>query len=99
MSEKLFVLIDVGYGEEEHIFKSGEKMTSDEVVEILNNQQATIIELQKIVIDLKDDKNQLHKVIIKLTQEVAELKTRNAVLSSKLNQIPKSIKMSWLEDE
>ena len=40
-----------------------------------------------------------HTENIQLRQEVAELKTRNAVLSSKLNQIPESIKREWLEDE
>ena len=73
------------------------RLHSEQVVDTLNEQQATIIELQEIIIELKDDKNQLHKVISKLRQEVAELKTRNAVLSSKLNQIPKSIKEVWLE--
>ena len=69
-----------------------------EVVGLLNEQQSTIIELQEIIIELKDDKNQLHKVISKLRQEVAELKTRNAVLSSKLNRIPKSIREVWLDE-
>lgn len=68
-----------------------------DICNVLNEQQSTIMELQEIIIDLKDDKNQLHKVISKLRQEVAELKTRNSVLSSKLNQIPKSIKRDWLE--
>lgn len=70
---------------------------AEEIVDVLNEQQATIFKLQEIIIELKDDKNQLHKVISKLRQEVAELKTRNSVLSSKLNQIPKSIKEVWLE--
>ena len=73
-------------------------MSQDDVVVCLNEQQEKIIELQEIIIDLKDDKNQLHKVISKLRQEVAELKTRNAVLSSKLNQIPKSIREVWLDE-
>ena len=32
-----------------------------DICNILNEQQSTIIELQEIIIDLKDDKNQLHK--------------------------------------
>ena len=63
----------------------------EEIVEVLNNMGDRID-------DLEDDKEQLHKVISKLRQEVAELKTRNAVLSSKLNQIPKSIKEVWLDE-
>lgn len=63
----------------------------EEIVEVLNNMGDKID-------NLKDDKNQLHKVISKLRQEVAELKIRNAVLSSKLNQIPKSIKEVWLDE-
>ena len=62
----------------------------EEIVEVLNNMGDKID-------DLKDDKEQLHKVISKLRHEVAELKTRNSVLSSKLNQIPTSIKEVWLE--
>lgn len=62
-----------------------------ELLDLLNDQQATIIEL-------KDDKNHLYKAIIKLRQEVAELKTRNAVLSSELNQIPERIKREWLDE-
>ncbi|MBO7444751.1 MAG: hypothetical protein J6T69_08045 [Methanobrevibacter sp.] len=84
-------------------------LTPNDVVRLLNNlhqenQQLKHYKLyednkrlQTIIADLKDDKNQLHKVISKLRQEVAELKTRNSVLSSKLNQIPKSIKEVWLE--
>lgn len=68
-----------------------ELMPITEVVDLLNDQQATIIEL-------KDDKNHLYKAIIKLRQEVAELKTRNAVLSSELNKIPERIKREWLDE-
>lgn len=67
------------------------------IVDRLNEQQTTLTALKEENNKLKDDKNQLHKVISKLRQEVAELKTRNAVLSSKLNQIPKNIKEVWLE--
>ena len=99
MSEKRFTtkgIIISNYG----VWDTDDKpYANDDVVDLLNEQQATIIDLQEIVIDLNDDKNQLYKLIIKLRQEVAELKTRNAVLSSKLNQIPESIKRKWLEDE
>ncbi len=84
MSEKQYILTDFD--------------SEVEMPEKINEQQAKIIQLQEIIIDLKDDKNQLHKVISKLRQEVAELKTRNSVLSSKLNQIPKSIKEVWLDE-
>ncbi len=97
MSEKRFEFYSDDYliGVLDNV--TGRTFNSFEIVDKLNEQQSTIIELQEIIIELKDDKNQLHKVISKLRQEVAELKTRNAVLSSKLNQIPKSIREVWLE--
>ena len=68
-----------------------------EIKDLMNEQQATITGFQEKIFELRDDKEQLHTEISKLRQEVSELKTRNAVLSSKLNQIPKSIKEVWLE--
>lgn len=105
MSEKRFIRNIVGniYDSEkdkwfEEDWKGKPLDYDDDLIVFLNEQQDTIFKLQEIIIDLKDDKNQLHKVISKLRQEVAELKTRNSVLSSKLNQIPKSIKEVWLDE-
>jgi len=100
MSEERFYITDTGLGldtESDEMYSFGDEEDFCRLFDKLNEQQATIIELQERIIDLKDDKNQLHEVISKLRQEVAELKIRNAVLSSKLNQIPKSIREVWLE--
>lgn len=109
MSEQRFLWNSLDGGENVFIKERG----SDKIIHIkiiegkyefvafmekVNEQQSTIIRLQEIISGLKDDKNQLHKVISKLRQEVAELKTRNAVLSSMLNQIPKNIKEVWLDE-
>lgn len=69
----------------------------DEVVFVLNEQQDTITGFQEKIFELRDDKEQLHTEISKLRQEVAELKTRNAVLSSHLHRIPPKIREVWLE--
>lgn len=64
---------------------------------LLNEQQDTITGFQEKIFELRDDKEQLHTEISKLRQEVAELKTRNAVLSSHLHRIPPKIREVWLE--
>lgn len=100
MSEQRFYITDTGLGLDtvsDEMYSFGDEEDFCRLFDKLNEQQSTIIELQERIIDLKDDKNQLHKVISKLRQEVAELKTRNSVLSSKLNQIPKNIREVWLE--
>ena len=81
MSEKRFTTDYSDFIKKDKTFikRDNERLTYKEIVDLLNEQQSAIIELQERIIDLKDDKNQLHKVISKLRQEVAELKTRNAV--------------------
>jgi chromosome segregation ATPase len=100
MSEKqVIVTLEDGFGRVQTKINTelSAPQLMDKIMEI-EEQQSTIIGLQEIMSGLKDDKNQLHKVISKLRQEVAELQTRNAVLSSMLNQIPKNIKEVWLDE-
>ena len=42
MSEKRFVCIDVGYGDDWYITDNGKRLSDMEIVELLNEQQATI---------------------------------------------------------
>ena len=48
MSEKRFICIDVGYGEDEYVEDNGKRLSYMEVVDVLNEQQATIIHLEKV---------------------------------------------------
>ncbi len=47
MSEKRFVCIDIGYGDEWYITDNGEKLSEMEIVDLLNKQQSTIIALKR----------------------------------------------------
>ena len=47
MSEKRFVCIDVGYGNDWYITDNGKKLSEIEIVDLLNKQQATISKLEE----------------------------------------------------
>lgn len=47
MSEKRFVCIDVGYGDDWYITDNGERLSEMEIVDLLNKQQATISKLEE----------------------------------------------------
>lgn len=47
MSEKRFVCIDIGYGDECYITDNGERLSEMEIVDLLNTQQATIQVLER----------------------------------------------------
>ena len=42
MSEKRFVCIDVGYGDDWYITDNGKRLSEMEIVDLLNEQQSTI---------------------------------------------------------
>lgn len=46
MSEKRFVCIDIGYGDDWYITDNGKKLSEMEIVDLLNEQQELIEELQ-----------------------------------------------------
>ena len=48
MSEKRFVCIDVGYGDDWYIIDNGERLSEMEIVDLLNEQQDTIFKLQDL---------------------------------------------------
>ena len=48
MSEKRFVCIDVGYGDDWYITDNGERLSEMEIVDCLNEQQDTIFKLQDL---------------------------------------------------
>lgn len=47
MSEKRFVCIDVGYGDDWYITDNGKRLSEIEIVDLLNEQQATISKLEE----------------------------------------------------
>ena len=47
MSEKRFVCIDVGYGDDWYITDNGKRLSEMEIVNLLNKQQATISKLEE----------------------------------------------------
>lgn len=47
MTEKRFVCIDIGYGDEWYITDNGEKLSEMEIVDLLNKQQDIIIALKR----------------------------------------------------
>ena len=53
MSEKRFVCIDVGYGDDWYITDNGKRLSEMETVDLLNEQQATINKLQEENASLK----------------------------------------------
>ena len=48
MSEKRFVCIDIGYGDDWYITDNGKRLSEMEIVDLLNEQQATIEQLEKV---------------------------------------------------
>lgn len=46
MSEKQFVCIDVGYGDDWYITDNGKRLSEIEIVDLLNEQQSTIEQLE-----------------------------------------------------
>ena len=47
MSEKRFVCIDVGYGDDWYITDNGKRLSEIEIVDLLNKQQVTINKLKE----------------------------------------------------
>jgi len=72
MSEKRFVCIDIGYGDDWYITDNGKRLSEMEIVDLLNEQQATIKQLQ----DLCGESD----------SENAKLRIENEQLKNKLNK-------------
>ena len=47
MSEKRFVCMDIGYGDDWYITDNGKRLSEMEIVDLLNEQQATISKLEE----------------------------------------------------
>ena len=51
MSEKRFMCIDIGYGDEWYITDNGKKLSEMEIVNLLNEQDRKIRQLEKVIED------------------------------------------------
>lgn len=72
--------------------------TLDEVCEKLNEQQATINELEKNFEDLVDWSSEIAKRNVLLDEEIGKLKEENKYLIKRLEKFPPKIREVWLED-
>ena len=77
MNEKRFVCIDVGYGDDWYITDNGKRLSDMEIVDLLNEQKATITKLK----ELNGDKG---KRIISLIRTNKTLKEENEQLRLEL---------------
>ena len=84
MSEKRFVCIDVGYGDDWYITDNGKKLSEMEIVDLLNEQQATIEQLSQSQ-DVKEF-SALFNQSIALQREIKDLKEENEELRQQLKE-------------
>lgn len=61
MNEKRFVCIDVGYGDDWYITDNGKRLSEMEIVDLLNEQQATISKLEEENKKLRKELNDCEK--------------------------------------
>ena len=99
MSEKQFVCIDVGYGDDWYITDNGKRLSEIEIVDLLNEQQELIEELhisdhmgwgraEKFEKELKQKKiyiKRLEYKVQKFKEENEQLKKENEKLTKMLN--------------
>lgn len=106
MSEKRFVCIDVGYGDDWYITDNGKRLSEMEIVDLLNEQQELIEEL-KVSDEMgwkraehfeKKCPKELHnkKMYIKrLEYKVQKFKEENEQLQKMLNNLKKDETMLY----
>ena len=76
MNEKRFVCIDIGYGDDWYITDNGKRLSEMEIVDLLNEQQATITNLQGDVNRLQYIIDELRKDNYKRFEKINELKAQ-----------------------
>ena len=73
MSEKRFVCIDVGYGNDWYITDNGKRLSEMEIVDLLNEQQATIDHLKQDLEEYKENWDDMVKLATKTSLRNVEL--------------------------
>ena len=66
MSEKRFVCIDIGYGDDWYITDNGKRLSEMEIVDLLNEQQALINKLQAKLREKEEDEKLYANEIVEL---------------------------------
>lgn len=69
MSEKRFVCIDVGYGDDWYITDNGKRLSEMEIVDLLNEQQVTISRLEEENEQLKEQVKRLQDIGTRTEEE------------------------------
>ena len=83
MSEKRFVCIDVGYGDDWYITDNGKRLSEMEIVDLLNEQSERIKSLE-MELDLIANTKLFSRR--KLEEENKQLKKENEQLKNRLNK-------------
>ena len=76
MSKKRFVCIDVGYGDDWYITDNGKRLSKMEIVDLLNEQQATIKKLQDLCGESDGENAKLRIENEQLRKDKEQLKER-----------------------
>ena len=83
MSEKRFVCMDIGYGDDWYITDNGKRLSEMEIVDLLNEQSERIKSLE-MELDLIANTKLFSRR--KLEEENKQLKKENEQLKNKLNK-------------
>ena len=89
MSEKRFVCIDVGYGDDWYITDNGKRLSEMEIGDLLNEQQATINHLKQELEQYKENWDDMVKLATKTSLRNVELDEQIGQLRKELNDCEK----------
>jgi len=89
MSEKRFVCMDVGYGDDWYITDNGKRLSEIEIVDLLNEQQATIRKLQDLCGESDSENAKLRIENKRLQEEIKLLKPTNIEQYEQIVQLQK----------
>ena len=92
MSEKRFVCIDIGYGDDWYITDNGKRLSEMEIVDLLNEQQATINELKERNAHNFAKKMQLIKENEQLRQQLQEKQEDEKLYAQEILELNKTKK-------
>ena len=77
MNEKRFVCIDVGYGDDWYITDNGKRLSEMEIVDLLNEQQATI---EALILDRNNQEEKLDIARRNMTKQLEKISEQQATI-------------------